>query len=161
MDQVDLLVRNSPAKYVAAIFDSCFSGSIFQTRGVNTNVVENGFSGLREKMRHPIRFYISAGGSTQRVPEPSPMPALLVRALRGEADLFADGVISATELGLFLSEQAPRLSGAMITPRYGPTLSGPLSMGEFYFARGLSPIASPRTFEEPVRGGEEMNFQTK
>ncbi len=140
MDIVDTLFRQANTRHVIGIFDSCFSGSIFETRGPATNLRAT-FDSLRESLRHPVRFYISAGGSNQRVPEPSPIVDLFIKGLSGDADYTRDGIISGTELGMYLRDQAPRFSGNVITPQFGATTrSAALARGEFLFLSGLNSL---------------------
>jgi hypothetical protein len=58
---------------------------------------------------------------------------LLLRSLRGEADFFHEGIISAEELGIYLSHQVPRYSQRLQTPQIGKIANASLSEGQFFF----------------------------
>ncbi|MDO9709429.1 OmpA family protein [Paracraurococcus lichenis] len=149
MSLFDTLAQESPARHVMAVFDSCFSGSIFQTRGQPNARATLNVDMVRQVMTRPVRFYIAAGDQNQTVPEPSPMADLLIEALQGEADLSRDGIISAYELGLYLKDRVAALTRQLAVPQFGPTLSGPLSRGDFYFLPAALPVPAPSWVEPP------------
>jgi uncharacterized caspase-like protein len=116
--EVDSWSRQTHARHVLMVFDSCFSGSLFQTMAPVTEPPKNDFDSVRTLLRKPIRYYITAGHQNEEVAADSTFATLLLRGLRGEADFFHDGIISADELGLYLYRQVPNYSPRPQTPQF-------------------------------------------
>jgi hypothetical protein len=53
--------------HVLMVFDSCFSGSLFQTKANVTEPSLKDFDGVRSMLRQPIRYYITAGRQNEQV----------------------------------------------------------------------------------------------
>ncbi len=99
MDQVLTWSREFKARHALFAFDSCFSGTIFGSRG--GWVPER----LSELTRKPVREFLAAGEAHQRVPAASVFTPVFVRGLRGAADLNQDGFVTGTELGNFVQRE--------------------------------------------------------
>jgi hypothetical protein len=81
------------------------------------------------------------GLKTGQYPADSTFAILLLRGLRGEADFFHEGIISADELGIYLSREVPRFSQRSQTPQFNSIGNARLSEGQFFF---LAERAAPR-----------------
>ena len=93
----------------------------------------------------PVRQFLTSGGATQTVSDDGAFRELFLRALRGEerADANRDGYLTASEIGLFLSDRMTNLTVTRQTPRYGKLRDKDYDLGDFVFA-----LAAPA----PVRG---------
>ena len=123
------LVRLARSKHVYAVFDSCFSGTIFSAaRTIPPRAITR-------KATLPVRQFLTSGDAGQTVSDDGTFRKLFVRALRGEerADLNGDGYLTASELGMFLSDRLTNL-GVGQTPRYGKLKDSDFDRGDFVFA---------------------------
>jgi hypothetical protein len=80
----------------------------------------------------PIRYYITAGRKEEEVAADSTFAILLLRGLRGEADVYHAGIISAEDLGIYLGREVPRNSQRTQTPQFASIGSANLSEGQFF-----------------------------
>lgn len=120
-----------PAKHLLFVMDSCYSGLALTRAG---GIAANSQNYLTEMARRTARQMYTAGGADQQVADAGPnghsvFTWALLRALGGEGDLNADGVITATELATWTSPLVASMSRQ--TPAFGnlPGSEG----GEFYF----------------------------
>ena len=121
------------AKHILFVFDSCFGGSIFTTRAVNDPrplLTQDGITRLLEK---PARDIITAGTKDQRVPAHSPIPELLLAALRGEADRYKHGAISSADIHAYLLHQVGQMRDINLTPQQGRLPNPIFAEGSFMF----------------------------
>jgi len=131
MELIETHARQMESRHALFIFDSCFSGTIFKTRS-------SGFpDAITERTSKPVRQFITAGDENQTVPDYSIFRRRLERGLGAdaEADLNADGYITATELGEYLHDSVTNESRRAQTPRHGKIRDGELDRGDFVFAR--------------------------
>ena len=122
-------VRLAKAKHAYAVFDSCFSGTIFTTeRSLPPPAVT-----LATTM--PVRQFLSSGDENQKVSDDGRFCKLFIRALRGEekADANKDGYLTASELGMFLADRVTNLTSKRQTPRYGKLRDEDYDRGDFVF----------------------------
>ena len=96
MQQVVLWAEDLFARHALFAFDSCFSGTIFRTRD---RAVPNRLTPATLK---PVRQFLSAGDAGETVPAKSIFIPLLMRGIRGAADLDSDGFVTGTELGNYV-----------------------------------------------------------
>ncbi|MBT3202518.1 MAG: SUMF1/EgtB/PvdO family nonheme iron enzyme, partial [Phycisphaerales bacterium] len=123
------LVRLARSKHVLSIFDSCFSGTIFQARaGATPRAITN-------KTTKPVRQFITSGDAGQQVRDDGSFREYFVRALAGEekADFNGDGYVTGEELGLFLNQQMTALTSAAQTPKSGKLHDVRFNQGDFVF----------------------------
>lgn len=95
----------------------------------------------------PVRYYITAGRQNEEVTADGTFATLLLRGLRGEADFFHEGIISATELGIYLSHEVPAHSQRSQTPQFNSIANAYLSEGQFFF---LTAPAHPAPAPQPA-----------
>jgi hypothetical protein len=123
-------MREAKARHVLAIFDSCFSGSVF-------NVARSRPSpAITLATTQPVREFISSGEAEQQVSDDGTFRKLFLDALAGkepDADANHDGYVTGTELGLFLQQKMTNLTNNRQTPRYGKLNAYSYDRGDFVF----------------------------
>jgi tetratricopeptide (TPR) repeat protein len=138
---IDSWNRQTRARHVLMVFDSCFSGTLFQTMGPEEELRRKDLDGIRRMLGQPIRYYITSGRKEEEVTADSTFSTLLLRGLHGEADFFHQGLISADQLGIYLSREVPKYSQRSQTPQFSHIGNAKLSEGQFFF---LTDIATTR-----------------
>ena len=93
------------AKHVYFVMDSCYSG-LALTRGAGGFARDRSY--LEEVTRRVAREILTAGGADQEVADDGPQGHsvftwALLQGLQGQADLDGNGVITASELGAYVS----------------------------------------------------------
>ncbi len=126
MQTIDVYARRIQAKHALFLFDSCFSGAIF-------DMVRAIPAAIGNKTANPVRQFITAGGADESVPDRSIFKEQLIEGLRGEADLNGDGYVTGTELGEFLQEKIVNYSRDGQHPQYGKIRDPKLDKGDFVF----------------------------
>ncbi len=128
------------AKHVYFVMDSCYSG-LALTRGSGT--FERDHTYLEEVTRRTARQILTAGGSDQQVADDGPnghsvFTWALLEGLQGKADLDGNGVITASELGAYISPIVSEF--AKQTPTVGNLVGS--EGGEFLFELKPEPLTS-------------------
>ncbi|ENN83811.1 hypothetical protein RHSP_41209 (plasmid) [Rhizobium freirei PRF 81] len=119
-------------KHALFVFDACFGGAIFESKGANddSNVAPDFI--YSDSAQSPVRAFLTAGSENQEVPSQSRFLRLLMSAILGqsdEADSNHDGYVTADELNVFLGNNASETQ----TPSSG-TLDDPdFKSGKFLF----------------------------
>jgi uncharacterized protein YjbI with pentapeptide repeats len=153
MEQVLSWAKQIESKHALFVFDSCFSGSVLQSRAV---AVPEDISYLTAK---PVRQFISAGSANQTVPAISVFRPLFIRGINGQADLDKDGYVTGVELGMYLQKQVPRYQTGQ-TPQYGKILDPYLDEGNFVFeAESQQPKQKPQSIPPAVKSVELDDLQ--
>lgn len=134
LDDVKKIIASSRANHTLAIFDSCFSGLVFDTLG-NSEQVELTPSSWTS-FRKPRVQIITAGDADQVVPQDDEFVDSLVAGLDGEARYARSNVITADDLAVFLSHRVTQT-----TVRSGS--AGLQSGGQFMFAPKAMPPLTP------------------
>src|SRR5215472_12138968 len=134
--EIDSWNRQTRARHVLMVFDSCFSGTLFQTMGSEEELRRKDLDGIRRMLGQPIRYYITSGRKEEAVTADSTFATLLLRGLRGEADFFRQGLVSADQLGIYLSREVPKYSHRPQTPQFSSIGDAKLSEGQFFFLTG-------------------------
>jgi uncharacterized caspase-like protein len=133
MDVVRALSRRIAAKHIYYIIDACYSGLALQRGG---HPVAYPVQRYLEKLTAlPARQILTAGGKGEQVAEIGGhglFTRQLLEALDGAADKDNDGVITASELGVYLRPVVSYASRNKQTPQFGH-LDG---QGEFVFLVG-------------------------
>jgi hypothetical protein len=127
MSQFNAWARQMEALHVLFVFDSCFSGSIFQSRSIAIDSRP-----LMRNLSQPVREFLTAGSANETVPAASVFTPTLIRALEGEADLNRDGLVTGTEIGQWILDR--RGVFAAETPQFGKILDPDLDRGDIVFA---------------------------
>ena len=140
------LVRLAEAKHVLSVFDSCFSGTIFEAKGAAAPPA------ITRKTTYPVRQFLTSGDADQQVADDGGFRTLFLRALTGEekADANGDGYLTGSELGMFLSDRVTNLTRQAQTPRYGKLLDVRFDRGDFVFV--LPKKAGPPPPRPPLPG---------
>ena len=141
------MVRLAEAKHALSVFDSCFAGTVFTSRGDVPPIA------ITRKTTAPVRQFLTSGDAGQRVRDDGSFRTLFLRALAGEADadFNDDRYLTGEELGLFLSQEVTALTDAAQTPRYGKLQDVRYDQGDFVFVlpgAGGEPETIPETAGE-------------
>jgi uncharacterized caspase-like protein len=131
MRDIESLSMRIKSRHVIMLFDSCFSGSLF-------NIVRAVPYDITEKAALPVRQYITAGSEDEQVPDRSMFKRVLLNGLEGDADLTNDGYITGSELGMYLSDKVVNYTRRAQHPQYGKINNPSLDRGDFVFV----PLAS-------------------
>ena len=126
-------MREVRSKHVLAIFDSCFSGNVFETARAAYSAA------ITHAVSLPVRQMISSGESQQTVSDDGTFRRLFLDALSGDepnADANKDGYLTGSELGLFLSDKITSLTNGRQSPRYGKLRELGFDRGDFVFQVG-------------------------
>ena len=136
-------VRLAKSKHALAVFDSCFSGTIFETQRTSPPPAVTRATTL------PVRQFLSSGDANQKVSDDGRFRKLFVRAIRGEekADANRDGYLTGSELGLFLTDRVTNLTQSRQTPRYGKLRDEDWDRGDFVFVSKVPSQAFPLSLE--------------
>jgi hypothetical protein len=127
MDAFKEYARMITAKAVLFVFDSCFSGYMFEA--INNKAIPGPI--IWAKVGAPVRQYITAGTAEQEVPSESIFRRKFVEGILGQADYNKDGYVTGRELSEFLETEIARLSHGKQRPMSGR--SDPKNGGDFVF----------------------------
>jgi len=134
MDELKKISLMSKAKHLLYLVDACYGGiATIGSRGLDSKTTPNY---IEKITKNKSRQIITAGGRGEQVIEKSEwghsaFTLNLNRGLKdGNADMDADGYITANELGLFLKKKVTIDSENQQTPQYGRMTS---QEGEFVF----------------------------
>jgi peptidoglycan/xylan/chitin deacetylase (PgdA/CDA1 family)/uncharacterized caspase-like protein len=144
-----------PAKHVYFVMDSCYSG-LALSRGSGAYSKDRSY--LEEITRREARQILTAGGTDQQVADDGPnghsvFTWAVLQGLQGEADLDGNGVITASELGAYVSPIVAKFANQ--TPAVGNLVGS--EGGEFVFELQPELLTSHSTQEDPK--AVELNEQ--
>ncbi|MBW2709032.1 MAG: caspase family protein, partial [Deltaproteobacteria bacterium] len=145
MSQIMAWCRRIEAKHALFLFDSCFSGSIFKVKALPSHPPH-----ISDYTARPVRQFITAGSAGEEVPAQSIFTPLVLRALRGDADVDKDGYVTGTELGMYLHRRVLHYNRGQ-TPQYGKMKDTFYDEGNFVFQLASSgatvtkPVPSRKT----------------
>jgi len=140
MKEVEAFALKVKSKHFLMIFDSCFSGSLF-------NLVRAAPVDITEKSAQPVRQFITAGGVGEQVPDRSVFKIVFLDGIKGYADLDGDGYITGSELGMHLQDKVVNYTRGGQHPQYGKINNPKLDKGDFIFRLA----SSGAIVEEPGR----------
>jgi formylglycine-generating enzyme required for sulfatase activity len=150
MRQIEELNQLIKSKHVLMVFDSCFSGSLFNlVRDKPTPYIE-------EKIQYPVRQFITAGMEDEKVPDRSVFKEVFIQALKdGFADMNRDGYVTGEELGYYLQENVVNYSNKRQHPQFGKINNPQLDKGDFVFqlAKGSVIIENEPLIPQPENMG--------
>ena len=146
------LARNIESNHALFLFDSCFSGTIFQTRALPDKPPLIDL--LTSK---PVRQFITAGDAGEEVPANSVFTPAFIDALEyGLGDLNGDGYVTGTELGLYLQSEVSL--HVKQTPQFGKITDYELSRGDFVFELANAPTVTARSPDSEKEQGGVSGF---
>jgi peptidoglycan/xylan/chitin deacetylase (PgdA/CDA1 family)/Flp pilus assembly protein TadD len=136
-----------PAKHVYFVMDSCYSG-LALSRGAGAYSKDRSY--LEEITRRTARQILTAGGANQQVADDGPnghsvFTWALLQGLQGQADLDGNGVITASELGAYVSPIVAKFANQ--TPAVGNLVGS--EGGEFVFELQPELLTSHSTQQDP------------
>jgi tetratricopeptide (TPR) repeat protein len=142
-----------PAKHIYFVMDSCYSG-LALSRGAGAFSRDHTY--LEEVTRRTARQILTAGGADQQVADDGPnghsvFTWALLQGLDGKADLDGNGVITASELGAYISPIVASFSKQ--TPSVGNMVGS--EGGEFLFE--LQPEALTSATAKPDSKAVKLN----
>jgi len=115
------------AKHVLFMFDSCFSGTVLNLRNRVTP------SHITDRIRNPVRQFITAGRADEPVPDRSEFKKAFLNILEGRVEEpTPDGYLTGVELGDYLYRTVPKFSRGQ-HPQYGKIHDQQLNTGDFVF----------------------------
>jgi hypothetical protein len=132
MKDIEVLALKVKSKHFIMVFDSCFSGSLF-------NVVRAAPVDISEKSAQPVRQFITAGSAGEQVPDQSVFKVVFLQGITGDADLNADGYVTGSELGMHLQDKVVNYSRGGQHPQYGKINNPKLDRGDFIFVPPKAP----------------------
>ncbi len=116
------------SKHSLFIFDACFAGSIFSSRGGETDEVIN------YNTANYVRQFIASGSADETVPDKSVFCTQFVYALTSNAaDANKDGYMTGTELGEYLKNTVIQYRKNRQHPQYGKLDNPSFDKGDFVF----------------------------
>ena len=134
-------MRLAVAMHVLAVFDSCFSGTVFENQRGKPPAA------ITAATARPVRQFLSSGDAGQQVSDDGRFRELFLRGIAGEegADANADGYVTATELGFYITDRVTNLTEGSQTPRYGKLRDQDYDRGDFVFMAAATPARADTT----------------
>jgi hypothetical protein len=145
MKEIEALALKVKSRHFLTIFDSCFSGSLF-------NMVRAAPVDITEKSAKPVRQFITAGEAGEQVPDRSVFKIVFLDGIReGYADLNNDGYVTGSELGMHLQDKVVNYTRGGQHPQYGKINNPKLDKGDFIFhlvkLQDTTPFPSDSSFD--------------
>jgi len=127
MKQIESFALKIKSKHCLMVFDSCFSGSLF-------NLVRAAPTDISEKSTRFVRQFITAGEAGEQVPDKSVFKLVFLDGVIGDADLNNDGYVTGSELGMYLQDNVVNYTRGGQHPQYGKINNPKLDKGDFIFS---------------------------
>ncbi|MBT4686944.1 MAG: SUMF1/EgtB/PvdO family nonheme iron enzyme [Rhodospirillaceae bacterium] len=129
-------VRGAKALHIFSVFDSCFSGTIFNVGRAKPPPA------ITRATTRPVVQFLTSGDAGQEVSDDGTFRKLFIRALNGQvrADANGDGYLAASELGLYMADAITNYSNGGQTPRNGKLNDPDLDQGDFVFQVATPPV---------------------
>jgi hypothetical protein len=143
MREMEALALKVQCKHVLMMFDSCFSGALF-------NLVRAAPVEISEKSVTPVRQFITAGAEGEQVPDKSVFKQVFLDGIKSDGDLNGDGYITGSELGMHLQTKVVNYSRGGQHPQYGKINNPKLDKGDFIFV----PKSTRQKQDEEVKKAE-------
>jgi len=138
MREIETVARRIQSKHVLMVFDSCFSGAIFQLSRAKPPPF------IQEKVARPVRQFLTAGNEDEEVPDRSLFKTVFVQGVRNlDADLNKDGYVTGQELGAYLQQEVLNYSRKTQHPQFGKINNPKLDKGDFVFV--VRPLPTKKT----------------
>ncbi len=126
MQEMAVIAKRIQSKHALFLFDSCFSGSVFDLSRAAPKTITY-------KTSRPVRQFITSGDADEEVPDTSIFRRQFVAGIEGESDTNGDGYVTGDELGLFLQDKVTNYSHGAQHPKYGKIRDPRLDKGDFVF----------------------------
>jgi outer membrane protein OmpA-like peptidoglycan-associated protein len=152
MQAIDNILESASAVQIMVAFDSCFSGTIFESKIFTTpplKIQEDEI--IKNLLRRPVISYITAGKENQPIPENSLFARVLISAISGRADYWGNGFVTGPDIGVYAYNEIYRVTAGRNTPIVGNSRSEDRKHSEFVFA-------VPGGVRKPVRIAGSMGF---
>jgi hypothetical protein len=122
-------VRLAQSKHAYTVFDACFAGTVFNSQRAKPPPA------ITHATTLPVRQFLTSGDKGQTVSDDGTFRKLFLRAIKGEAraDANGDGFLTASELGLFITDRYTNISRTRQTPRSGKLADEDYDRGDFVF----------------------------
>jgi hypothetical protein len=131
LTQFEASAKQYTSCHISFMFDSCFAGSIFRSRGSPPPAINRLIS-------LPVRQFITSGDAGEEVDDESKFRRELEHALRyGAADANKDGYVSGTELGEYLYNQVSNYTNGKQNPQIGKLKDTIFDKGDFIFVTDI------------------------
>ena len=143
MQEIEVYAKNTSAKHVLFMFDSCFAGSVFLATRAAPSYIE-------VFTEEPVRQFITSGSADQEVPDISIFRRAFVDALEGSADFDKDGYLTGSELGTYIQKRTAEDWKGDLTPQYGKLQDPNLNKGDFVFELSKPPVVEEPPTPEPA-----------
>ena len=142
MEDVMAWAKRIRANHTLFLFDSCFSGTLFQTK----TLPDPNDAYIRTLTAKPVRQFLTAGDAGEEVPAGNDFVRLFIQGLNGDADVSGDGYVTGLEIGAFVQTKLPSLTGNTQSPQYGKLQSVKFRQGDIVFRSQtrLSSSSQPR-----------------
>jgi formylglycine-generating enzyme required for sulfatase activity len=144
-------VRLAQSKHAYTVFDACFAGTVFNSQRAKPPPA------ITHATTLPVRQFLTSGDTGQTVSDDGTFRKLFLRAIKGEAraDANGDGFLTASELGLFITDRYTNISRTRQTPRSGKLADEDYDRGDFVFklaavAPAILPILRSQASNEAV-----------
>ena len=127
--------RQIRSKHALFIFDSCFSGTIFQSKSDPDRAVDRGKSStdrwrfFRDTAALPVRQFIAAGGPKDVVPAGGEFLRQFQMGMNGSASAQGDGYVTGKEIGTWIEQMSTQSQ----RPHSNVIKIGSLSLGDMIF----------------------------
>lgn len=125
MDSFKVYAKPIKAKAVLFVFDSCFSGYMFEVLSNKGGPPSTRFTSAQ------VREFITAGTAEQEVPARSIFCDKFLEGIKGKADYDRDGYVTGGELCYFLASEVDSASDGKQTPLCGK--ANPENGADFVF----------------------------
>jgi formylglycine-generating enzyme required for sulfatase activity len=122
-------VRLAQSKHAYTVFDACFAGTVFNSQRSKPPPA------ITHATTRPVRQFLTSGDRGQTVSDDGTFRKLFLRAINGEtrADANGDGFLTASELGLFITDRYTNISRTRQTPRSDKLADEDYDRGDFVF----------------------------
>jgi outer membrane protein OmpA-like peptidoglycan-associated protein len=152
MQALDNILEAASAKQIMVAFDSCFSGTIFDSKTFTTPPIKLEEDAIITNLLHgPVISYITAGKENQPIPENSLFARAFLAAISGKADYWGNGFVTGPDIGIYAYNEIYKQTGGANTPVVGNSKSDDRNHSEFVFA-------VPGGVRKPVRVAGSMAF---
>jgi formylglycine-generating enzyme required for sulfatase activity len=104
--ELNTIALEIKARHALFLFDSCFSGSVFQSRSQTVPPTDRR-QYLRDVQSEPVRQLIAAGRANEKVPGRSTFTPLLIDLLSGKRRASDDQYLTGSDIGRWLTQHLP------------------------------------------------------